>query len=95
MKSSPAPFVAPASSEIEHTFRRIVRELCHAGDLENLTVKRVRSTAEERLGLPAGFFRQESSWKERSKRFIEAEAVSHLLYPLSSDRKERKRKTLT
>ena len=31
MKTSSAEFVAPAASEIEHTFRRIIRELYRAG----------------------------------------------------------------
>jgi hypothetical protein len=76
----------PAASEIEDTFRRIIRERYRDQDYDNLTVKRVRAAAEERLGLKAGFFLDEStSWKERSKKFVEAEAVGFTSGTISLD----------
>ena len=62
--------------ELEEALRRTVQAICRTGDLENLTVKRVRKATEQELNLPEEFFKQLSVWKDRSKRIIEEEAVS-------------------
>ncbi len=65
----------PDGASIESTVRDIVRDLFRAGDFESLTVKRVRSQAEEALGLDAGWFNGHAEWKDRSAKCIHEEAV--------------------
>jgi hypothetical protein len=65
----------PDEETIEFTIRDIVTELFRAGDFENLTVKRVRTQAEENLGLDAGWFKRHAEWKDRSASVIHEEAV--------------------
>ena len=64
----------PDDAVLEQELRQIVRQIYKAGNLEELTVKRVRTAAEKNLGLEDGFFK-ESQWKVKSKAIIEAEAV--------------------
>ena len=54
----------PTESQIEACLRRVVREGTEAGAV--LTLNRVRSQTEERLQLPADFFRADPSWKAKS-----------------------------
>jgi hypothetical protein len=72
-----SPIDIPPPSEIEATFRAIIRSLYEADDLDNLTVKRIRAAAEDQLDLPAGFLRDNAEWKERSKKYIEAQAAAY------------------
>ena len=65
---------APDDSVLELELRKIVQHIYETGNLEQLTIKRVRAAAESNLELEDGFFKQ-PSWKDRSKTIIEAEAV--------------------
>ncbi|KAF4301575.1 hypothetical protein GTA08_BOTSDO10798 [Botryosphaeria dothidea] len=67
--AEPAPALPP-DAKIEQALRRLVRDLWLAGDHDNLTVKRIRKSAEEQLRLPDDFFRDDSTWKDRSKTVI-------------------------
>ena len=67
---------SPEDQDLEWALRKVVQELYRTGDLENLTVKRGRRAAEERLDLDEGFFRQHETWKDRSKAIIQSEVVS-------------------
>jgi hypothetical protein len=69
--------MAPSSAStprIERAITSIIASLYATDNMTDLTVKRVRSAAEAECGLPPGFLR-EDAWKERSKAFIEAEAL--------------------
>ncbi|KAG9638147.1 hypothetical protein KCU95_g3455, partial [Aureobasidium melanogenum] len=57
----------PSDAILEKTLRDIVRK----AEVDPITVKRVRTAAEERLGLDAGFFKSHDEWNERSKEIIE------------------------
>ena len=59
---------------LEEELRQVVRNIYKAGNLDELTVKRVRCAAETSLALSDGFYK-EPAWKERSKAIIESEAV--------------------
>lgn len=69
---SELPDVAPPSDAVlEKTLRDIVRK----AEVDPITVKRVRTVAEERLGLDTGFFKGHEEWNEKSKDIIEAAFV--------------------
>ena len=78
MSDSSLSDALPSETILEHALRGAVQEIYRSGVLEELTVKRVRTAAEEDLELQDGFFKRDT-WKERSKRIIELEAVSSLL----------------
>ena len=62
--------------ELEQALRHAVQSICQTGNLQNLTVKRVRKAAEKNLKLPEEFFKLHQTWKDKSKAVIEEEAVS-------------------
>ena len=64
----------PSDAALENALRDTVRKIYDGGDLEELTVKRVRATVEHELRLASGFFKQ-GEWKNQSKSIIEREAV--------------------
>ncbi|CAD0030281.1 unnamed protein product [Aureobasidium pullulans] len=57
----------PSDAILEKTLRDIVRK----AEVDPITVKRVRTAAEERLGLDVGFFKNHDIWNEQSKGIIE------------------------
>jgi hypothetical protein len=61
----------PSDAILEKTLRDIVRK----AEVDPITVKRVRTAAEERLGLDPGFFKGHDEWEEKSKDIIEAAFV--------------------
>ena len=66
----------PASEEtLENALRSAVRSVYRKGDLEDLTLKRLRKAAEQDLGLESDFFKNDATWKIRSKSVIESEVV--------------------
>lgn len=74
MSESSLSDTAVTDEKLEQALRQAVTTVYENGDLDNLTVKRMRIAAEEDLGLDAGFFK-EGKWKDKSKRIIEQEAV--------------------
>ena len=65
----------PPDTVLEKALCDVVRAFYDSGKSDNLTVKRVRKAAEERLDLEEDFFKS-STWKDRSKRVIEQAFVS-------------------
>ena len=74
MSDSPLSDAAPDDNVLELELRQVVRGTHAKGNLEELTVKRVRAATEKNLGLKDGFFK-EQRWKDMSKTIIEDEAV--------------------
>lgn len=66
---------APSEDELEQALRNAVREVYLSGDLDNLTVKRIRKSVEADLDLQDDFFKTDPAWKERSKNVIQSEVV--------------------
>ena len=66
----------PSDSTLETALRDVVRDTFERGNTDNLTVKRMRTAAEEKLHLQHDFFKHDGMWKARSKTVIEEEAVS-------------------
>ena len=70
------PALAHPAATLERGLRTAVRNVYKQGNLEELTVRRIRRAAEVELGLEEGFFKSDEGWKERSKRVISEEVVS-------------------
>jgi len=83
MSESPLSDAPPSDKVLERALRHAVQVVYRKGNLEELTVKRMRKAAEEELDLQEGFFK-EPEWKDRSKAIIETEAVccGHARNPL-------------
>ena len=69
MQSSPAE-----DSDLENALRAKVQQIFRLGNLDELTVKRVRRAVETELGLEVDYFKDEV-WRGRSKSIIESEVV--------------------
>lgn len=66
---------APSEGVLEQALRNAVKAVYRSGDLDNLTVKRIRKSVEADLGLEDDFFKNDSAWKEKSKNVIQSEVV--------------------
>ncbi|KAJ5520212.1 hypothetical protein N7463_000665 [Penicillium fimorum] len=67
---------APSDQALEKSLRDQVAAIFKSGNMEELTVKRVRLAAEATLGLTAGYFKSTGDWKARSENIIKGEVVS-------------------
>lgn len=70
MQSSP-----PKDSDLKNALRAKVQQVLRLGNLDELTVKRVRRAVETDLGLERDHFK-DGAWREKSKSIIESEVVS-------------------
>ena len=70
----------PPNSVLEDALRHTVQQIYRSRNLEELTVKRVRRTAEKQLNLENDYFKNDPVWKEKSKRIIRAEVVGAFSY---------------
>ena len=77
--SSSLSVSVPSAFKLEEALRDAVQHVYRTGNLEDLTVKRVRKAAEEQLGLEVDYFKNDPSWKENSKSIIQSE-VARTLY---------------
>ena len=66
---------SPSPTVLEQALRQAVQNIYKRGNLEDLTVKRVRAAAEQDLQLTAGFYKENVTWKDKSKEIIESEVV--------------------
>ncbi|PGH31188.1 hypothetical protein GX50_06020 [[Emmonsia] crescens] len=64
----------PSDDVLEKGLRDIVAGIFNKGNLEELTVKRVRSATEKALSLEEGFYKNDEVWKARSDQIIKQEA---------------------
>lgn len=72
----------PSEAAIASKLRDTVIAIHKSGKDEDLTVKRVRARAEKELGLEEGFFKTNSTWKQKSQELIVDAVVrswSHML----------------
>lgn len=65
----------PSDIVLGKALQAAVRDVYASKSLEDLTVNRIRATAEKELGLANGFFKTNREWKETSKNIIQAEVV--------------------
>lgn len=80
---SNAPAI-PSEKALEQGLRNEVAAVFKSGNMEGLTVKRVRLAAEKKLGLAEGFFKTEGDWKAKSEQIIKDEVV-RTLRPIELD----------
>ncbi|KAI9723659.1 MAG: hypothetical protein M1812_000959 [Candelaria pacifica] len=59
---------------LAQALRSAIKDVFKSGQLENLTVRRIRKATEEQLGLEDDFFKHDSKWSAKSKQVIEEEA---------------------
>ncbi|KAJ5154480.1 uncharacterized protein N7500_009919 [Penicillium coprophilum] len=64
---------APSDQVLEKGLRDQVAAIFKSGNMEELTVKRVRLAVEATLGLTAGYFKTTGDWKARSENIIKEE----------------------
>ncbi|KAJ5766934.1 uncharacterized protein N7511_004550 [Penicillium nucicola] len=64
---------APSDQNIEKGLRDGVAAVYKSGNMEELTVKRVRLAVEKKLGLTEGYFKSTGQWKARSEEVIRDE----------------------
>jgi hypothetical protein len=85
----------PSDQILEKTLRDQVAAIFKSGNMEELTVKRVRLATEDTLGLTAGYFKSTGDWKARSENIIKNEVVSLVrIYSALSDQLQRTRHSL-
>ena len=75
MPDSPLSDGAPSKDVLEQALRNAVTDVYKSGDLNNLTVKRIRKSVEIDLDLQEDFFKNDPAWKDRSKSVIQSEVV--------------------
>ncbi|KAH8426838.1 putative transcriptional regulator [Aspergillus melleus] len=69
-ESEPEQPTAPSDDALEKALRDTVAEIYKTGNMEELTVKRVRLAAEKSLELEPGFFKADDAWKAKSEQII-------------------------
>lgn len=74
-ESEPDVSTTPSDKQLEKGLRDEVAGIFKSGNMEELTVKRVRLAAEKKLGLAEGYFKTTGDWKARSEQIIKAEVV--------------------
>ena len=75
MSDSSLSNAPPSKAVLKEALRNAVREVYRSGDLDNLTVKRIRKSVEVDLDLQDDFFKCDPAWKEESKNIIQSEVV--------------------
>ncbi|KAK2744014.1 hypothetical protein FQN57_004467 [Myotisia sp. PD_48] len=83
----------PDDQSIESALREAVATTFKSGNLEELTVKRIRLAVEARLGLEDGFLKNHESWKPRSAEIIKDEVEIQESAPPSEKPSNPKKKT--
>ncbi len=67
----------PSNLKLEKALRETVRQIYKVGNLEDLTIRRVRKAVEEELDLREGFFKAHSDWNQKSKDVVQSEVVGN------------------
>ncbi|PLB52754.1 hypothetical protein P170DRAFT_434474 [Aspergillus steynii IBT 23096] len=79
---------APSDDALEKALRDTVAEIYRTGNMEELTVKRVRLAAEKSLQLEPGFFKTDNAWKTKSEQIIREAVESQDAAGQSNDEEE-------
>lgn len=82
MSESSLSSATPSHATLEQALRDTVQQVFQSGNLDELTIRRVRTATEKRLDLEDGFYKNDPMWKEESKTIIESEVVrNHIKRP--------------
>ncbi|KAF2200793.1 hypothetical protein GQ43DRAFT_60758 [Delitschia confertaspora ATCC 74209] len=90
MPDSEAKIGTLSEATTTRALREAVTSLYNAGKLEELTVKRVRTEAEQKLNLQTGFFKSDEIWKQKSHDIIHATVEQCTAEPLDEPEPEKK-----
>lgn len=71
--------MAPPEEKLEQELVTAVREVLGSDESDSLTVNYIRNRVQDKLDLPADFFKSED-WKVRSKDLI-TDAVVRIVFP--------------
>ena len=63
----------PPDHQLEQSLRREVVRATKVGD--DVTIRKIRTASEKKLGLPDGFYKGHESWKEKSKEIVQDQIV--------------------
>ena len=66
---------APTDATLEQALRNAVQTVYKTGNMDDLTVRRIRKVVEEDLDLQEGFFKNDPIWNRKSKTVIQSEVV--------------------
>ncbi|KAJ5555183.1 Transcriptional regulator [Penicillium sp. DV-2018c] len=83
--------ITPSDEALEQSLRDAVAAIFKSGNMDELTLKRVRLAAEAILGLTQGYFKSSDVWKTRSEEIIKDEVALQdqaALNPKSSPTKQ-------
>ncbi|KAJ5623241.1 Transcriptional regulator [Penicillium lividum] len=72
-ESEPDVSSTPSDDQLEQGLRDEIAGIFKSGNMEELTVKRVRLAAEKKLGLIEGYLKNTGDWKARSEKIIKDE----------------------
>jgi hypothetical protein len=75
MSESSLSSATPSHANLERALCNAVQQAFQNGNLDELTIRRVRAAAEKDLDLEDGFYKNDPTWKEESKRIIQCEVV--------------------
>lgn len=64
-----------SDKNLESGLREAVATIFQKGNLNDLTVKKVRTMAESVMGLEEGYFKGHEEWKSKSDKLIKEEVV--------------------
>ena len=74
-ENSLSPDTSWSNAWLEKALRSAVRDVYREGNLEDLTVKRVRKATERLHNMSEDFFKSHTYWKQKSKDVIQSEVV--------------------
>ena len=66
---------APTDATLEQSLRNAVQKVYKMGNMDDLTVRRIRKAVEEDMDLQEGFFKNDPIWNTKSKSVIQFEVV--------------------
>ncbi len=75
MSDSESSISISSDAALPEALRLAVADVYRRGNMEELTVRRIRTAAEQNLGLSSGFFKGDFRWKAESDRIIKEEIV--------------------
>ena len=75
MSDTSLPDDMPSDATLEQALRHFVQLVYKSGNLEDLTIRRIRKSVEKHLSLQDDFFKTDAEWKDKSKSVIESEVV--------------------
>jgi hypothetical protein len=70
--------MAPSEKTITEALRKVVQQIFHSKERENLSVNLVRSRVQDQLHLEPGYLKA-ASWKDKSKSIILSENVNSVI----------------